>query len=165
METTYASLRKAMKNGDAVHIDYNQLVYGTTNESLIVKRFNEPFADAICRYMDFSNIGTNDLAAITGISASAISHYFSGERAITRDYLCAICIALRLTFNQQQHLFNITKLKMPSETLFNDRVYIINDFMLGCSYNDEYTLALCNEFLKKSGERQLTAFSFETESS
>lgn len=165
METTYASLRKAIQKGKAVLVDYNLLVYGTTDKDLIIKRTDEPFSDAIYRYMNSSGISIKKLAVITGISASTISHYFSGERAITRDYLCAICIALRLTFNQQQHLFNITKLKMPSETLFNDRVYIINDFMLGCSYNDEYTLALCNEFLKKSGERQLTAFSFETESS
>ena len=165
METTYASLRKAMKNGETVLIDHNQLVYDTIDKDLIFKCFNEPFADAICRYMDFSNIGTNDLAAITGISASAISRYRSGKKAVERDHLCAICIALKLSFRQQQHLFTIAKLKMPCDILFNKRDDIINSVMLQCSCNDKFTIDFCNKLLKENGERQLTAFSSEVESS
>ena len=164
METTYASLRKAIQKGKAVLVDYNLLVYGTTDKDLIIKRTDEPFSDAIYRYMNSSGISIKKLAVITGISASTISHYFSGERAITRDYLCAICIALRLTFNQQQHLFNITKLKMPCDILFNKRDDIINSVMLQCSCNDKFTIDFCNKLLKENGERQLSAFSFETES-
>lgn len=166
INATYTNRIKAVKNNQAVVPDYNRLVYGTTNKAKIALLLNEPLSSAISRYMDFRNIGTNKLADLTGIAASTISRYRSGKREISRDYLCAICIALRLLPCQQRHLFAVTHLDIPDDKIdLDNREYIIRDFMDGCAYDDRYTLDLCNRWLKASGKRALTSLISDMEDS
>lgn len=166
MKATFRNRIKAIRRDKAAVLDYNQLVYGTTDKAEIAVLLNEPLSSAMCRYMNFRGIGTNELAALTGIAASTISRYRSGKRGIRREYLCAICMALRLLPCQQRHLFAITHLEMPDDKqLLDNREYIIRDFMDGCAYNDCFTLSLCNRTLRANGEKMLTSLISEQEGS
>lgn len=96
MNEAYNKRFNAIKNGKPYTFDYKKAVFGTTDSEKIVNLINEPLSSALFRYMEELDVSVNQLAAMTGISASSISRYRKGRRGIKRDYLCAICIALGL---------------------------------------------------------------------
>lgn len=113
MNEAYNKRFNAIKNGKPYTFDYKKAVFGTTDSEKIVNLINEPLSSALFRYMEELDVSVNQLALMTGISASSISRYRKGRRGIKRDYLCAICIALGLFSCQQRHLFTITHNVLP----------------------------------------------------
>ena len=150
MNEAYIKRINAIKNGKPYTFDYKKAVFGTTDSEKIVNLINEPLSSALFRYMEELDVSVNQLAAMTGISASSISRYRKGRRGIKRDYLCAICIALGLFSCRQRHLF---------------REYIIRDFMDGCANGERFSLAYCNRVLKANKERSLTVLLSDMEGS
>ena len=107
--------------------------------------------------MKEKNIGNNQLSKMTGIEKGEISRYLNGERKISNDHLCLICIALRLSPDQQRYLFNIAKEVMPREKgKFNERESIIRFYMDACYFLFECTVANCNNRLSKNKEPLLS---------
>ena len=156
----------AIKNGKPYTFDYKKAVFGTTDSEKIVNLINEPLSSALFRYMKELDVSVNQLAAMTGISASSISRYRKGRRGIKRDYLCAICIALGLFSCRQRHLFTITHNVLPDgNATLDNREYIIRDFMDGCANDERFSLAYCNRVLKANKERSLTVLLSDMEGS
>ncbi len=134
---------------------YEKYIFGTNNN---LQKRTDTFGDALDRYMKEYNIDQKMLAEMTGIAQSTISRYIKNQRTITRKYLCAVCIALRLHPYRQEHLFGLSKRSMPGKSGYSDQVeYIIRDYMNGCAYNEKYTLLDCNDKLLASGAKALTS--------
>ena len=72
---------------------YEVYVYGTDD---LNEQNKDSFCVALCRYLDEINISQKTLARLTGIAPSTLSRYLSGKRKMQYDYLCAVCIAIRL---------------------------------------------------------------------
>ncbi len=93
--------RKEPKNKD-------KYIYGTENDE---EKRNDTFELVFARYLSDSGrnnkkVSTRTLSVLTGISKSEIHYYLHGERRITYELLCAVCIALRLPISRQEHLFH-----------------------------------------------------------
>ncbi len=84
--------------------NYEVYVYGTDD---LVEQHKDSFCLALCRYLDEIHISQKTLARLTGIAPSTLSRYLSGKRKMQYDYLCAVCIALRLHPCRQRYLFSL----------------------------------------------------------
>lgn len=80
--------------------DYEIYIYGTSDCN---KLHHDSFGLALDRYLREINISRKTLSRLTGIAPSTISRYLSGKRKIRYDYLCAVCIALKLHPSRQRH--------------------------------------------------------------
>lgn len=152
MENTY--ILNALPLDFSGETDIEMAIYGTDNSE---KREKEKIVSVLNRYVENKNVGNNQLAYMTGIDKGEISRYLNGERQINRGNLCLICIALRLMTCQQKYLFDLLKEPMPCSIGKPDKwEYIVKHFMDGCYYNENYTVARCNESLNAAGEIMLS---------
>ena len=143
-------------------IDYDFIVYGTHD---LVEQSYDTLASALNRYMNEYDISTSGLARMTGIPKCTISRYLNRSSShIDKDYLAAICIALRLRPCRMRHLFTLADKSLPDERRNdNGRNYIINEFLEGCFFDERLTVSACNKRLNKKGLSQLTSLSFGKE--
>jgi len=154
MKPTYNDPQVKLNTNRRGKTDYDIVVYGTRS---LRKQLEDTVAAAIRRYMEEKEIGTRKLSRLTGIPKGTISRYRNGTAKYDPDYLCAICIALRLQTCRQRHLFRMLNWKMPDERgRKRNRAYIIREFLDGCFYDESYTVALCNQRLVDAGEVSLT---------
>ena len=145
MKTTYNDPQVKLNTNRRGKTDYDIVVYGTRS---LRKQLEDTVAAAIRRYMEEKEVGTRKLSRLTGIPKGTISRYRNGTAKYDPDYLCAICIALRLQTCRQRHLFRMLNWKMPDERgRKRNRAYIIREFLDGCFYDESYTVALCNQRL------------------
>ena len=73
------------------------------------------------------------------------------------DWLCAICIALRLHPCRQRYLFSLLMYALPCYQDFRKAdKNIIMAYLDGCAFNNRYTLTACNEQLKAIHAKPLT---------
>ena len=112
MKTTYNDPQVKLNTNRRGKTDYDIVVYGTRS---LRKQLDDTVAAAIRRYMEEKEIGTRKLSRLTGIPKGTISRYRNGTAKYDPDYLCAICIALRLQTCRQRHLFRMLNWKMPDE--------------------------------------------------
>lgn len=155
MATTYNNHLDHPDNNHEDLINYELLVYGINDLS---KQFNDTVSAALSRYMTEAKIGVRKLSRMTGIPNGTISRYLHGTLKYDSDYLCAICIALRLHPCRQRHLFTMLEINMPDERgKDRNRAYIIREFLDGCFYNESYTVAICNKRLVNANMKALTS--------
>lgn len=158
MENTYTSTMGLPLNFEG-EADIEAEIYGIITEDHSDKDnekdtdtlLENPFLDALNRYIGVRNIGNNQLAALTGIDKGVISRYLNGERKINKEHLCLICIALRLMTCQQKHLFDLAKEPMPCSIGKPDKSeLLVKHCMDGCYYNTDYTVARLIEMLNNA---------------
>lgn len=155
MKTTYCTPQEKQNADHKDKTDYDVIIYGTKSLS---KQLKDTVGAALCRYMDEKDIGTRKLSRLTGIPKGTISRYRNGTAKYDPDYLCAICIALRLRTCRQRHLFHMLNWNMPNECgSERNRACIIREFLDGCFYDDSYTVALCNQRLVDYEKDSLTS--------
>lgn len=99
--------------------NYEIYIYGTGDFN---KLHHDSFGLALDRYLREINISQKMLSRLTGIAPSTISRYLSGKRNIRYDYLCAVCIALKLHPSRQRHLFTLMRYAMPCETSISRQI-------------------------------------------
>lgn len=104
MKSTYNDPQVKLNTNRRGKTDYDIVVYGTRS---LRKQLDDTVAAAIRRYMEEKEIGTRKLSRLTGIPKGTISRYRNGTAKYDPDYLCAICIALRLQTCRQRHLFRM----------------------------------------------------------
>lgn len=103
------------------------------------------------------NISQKTLARLTGIAPSTLSRYLSGKRKMQYDYLCAVCIAIRLHPFRQRYLFSLLLYAMPGDQDYRKAdKNIIRAYLDGCAFDKRYTLTACNEQLKAIHTKPLT---------
>ena len=123
MKTTYNDPQVKLNTNRRGKTDYDIVVYGTRS---LRKQLDDTVAATIRRYMEEKEIGTRKLSRLAGIPKGTISRYRNGTAKYDPDYLCAICIALRLQTCRQRHLFRMLNWKMPDERgRKRNRAYII----------------------------------------
>lgn len=138
-------------------------VYGSDD---LTAQLGDTFCSALDRYMREIDVSRKMLSNLTGIALSTISRYLSGKRQIKYEYLCAICIALRLHPCRQRHLFSLRRYSMPCEKNYAEHSdHIIRMFLDGCAFVEGYTLSACNEQLIAHDAPALTKLTSETEDS
>ena len=93
MKPTYNDPQVKLNTNRRGKTDYDIVVYGTRS---LRKQLEDTVVAAIRRYMEEKEIGTRKLSRLTGIPKGTISRYRNGTAKYDPDYLCAICIALRL---------------------------------------------------------------------
>lgn len=150
------------KNSAETKTDYLGETFGTKDVNAQMKAKSY---DVLTKYMDELNIGLGTLSDFTGISKSTISRYRNGKVTyMTENYLYAICIALRLRTCQQRYLLKCAHISMPDEW-GNERAsaFIIRDFLDGCCYDENYTVANCNTRLAEISAPLLTRLVLTTE--
>lgn len=143
--------------------NYEIYIYGTGNFN---KLHHDSFGLTLDRYLREINISQKMLSRLTGIAPSTISRYLSGKRNIRYDYLCAVCIALKLHPSRQRHLFTLMRYAMPCETsICRQSEYIIRAYLDGCAFNVRYNLTACNERLRSIRSKPLTSLTSDKEDS
>lgn len=143
--------------------NYEIYIYGTSDCN---KLHHDSFGLALGRYLRETNISQKMLSRLTGIAPSTISRYLSGKRKIRYDYLCAVCIALKLHPSRQRHLFTLMRYVMPCETsVCRKNEYIIRAYLDGCAFNVRYSLSACNERLRSIRSKPLTSLTSDKEGS
>ena len=119
--------------------DFDMYIYGTKN---VDEQKQDSFGKALKRYADDIGVNAGDIARLTGISKSAVSYYFNGERQVGFNTLIALCLVLRLHQLRTDHLFELRK----SEP----RYYIIKEYLSGCAYDEKFSLYACQMRLKEN---------------
>lgn len=153
--------RKEPKNKD-------KFIYGTENDE---QKRKDTFELAFARYLSDSGrnnkkVSTRTLSVLTGISKSEIHYYLHGERRITYELLCAVCIALRLPLSRQEHLFHKAHIMYPcSEPYPSDRDEIIRYHLEHCSDLERVTVRSCNEELIRNNCDPLNELTSDKEDS
>ena len=133
---------------------YEVYVYGTDD---LNEQNKDSFCVALCRYLDEINISQKTLARLTGIAPSTLSRYLSGKRKMQYDYLCAVCIAIRLHPFRQRYLFSLLLYAMPCDQDYRKAdKNIIRAYLDGCAFDKRFTLTACNEQLKAIHTKPLT---------
>lgn len=142
---------------------YGIYIFGTDD---LFEQHNDSFCLALSRYLCEVGVNQKMLSRLTGIASSTISRYLSGKRKIRYDYLCAVCIALRLHPCRQRHLFSLLRYSMPCEQNFsNHEEYIIRAYLDGCAFDERYTLTACNDQLKAASTKPFTSLISDKEDS
>lgn len=125
-------------------------IYGSDSAD---NKETDTFADALSRYLSDSGVNSKKVSArklciISGVSKSAVYYYLLGERRISYETLCAICIALRLHPMRQRHLFCKAHIMMPCDEPYpNRRDKIIRYYLDNCAFSDKCTVIACNDEL------------------
>ncbi|MCM1530639.1 MAG: hypothetical protein NC093_11690, partial [Alistipes sp.] len=84
-------------------------------------------------------------------------YYLHGERLMTFDHLCAICITLTLTPHEQRYLFGILGWKLPDDDgQGEEREKIIRYYMDFCVCDETLTVKECNKKLRTKNYQPLT---------
>ncbi len=150
MESTYTPESTLPLPDPHIGNNFMRAVFGPDNPNGIKR---ETAADALLRYMRERGVGNNLLACMTGIDKGEMSRYLNNIRAISKEHLCLICIALRLMTCQQKHLFDLLKEPMPCSIGIPDHAeYIVKHHMDGCFYAEELTVTHCMEQLRLAGK-------------
>ena len=123
--------------------DFEMYIYGTKNAE---EQKQDSFGKALKRYAEDIGVNAGDLARLTGISKSSVSYYFSGERQVGFNTLIALCLALRLHPLRTEYLFERTHFELH---MSESRYYIIKEYLLGCAYEERFSLYDCQMRLKK----------------
>ena len=140
---------------------YEREVFGTTEYS---EQYADTLPKVIARYMEDAKIGTNKLSRLTGIPKATITRYCNGTARYKEDYLCAICVALRLKPIKQRYLLGRLRHHLHDGIVEHTiRSYIIREYLDGCYYDDSLTVIACNERLKANGVPPLTKLTSEME--
>ena len=152
MESTYTDYDVLPLNFDDEE-DFISAIHGKTDaentktdvskedDSKKDKNKEETFLTVLNAYVKDKKVRNNQLANMTGIDKGDISRYLNGERQVSKEHLCLICIALRLMTCQQKHLFDLLKEPMPCSIGKPDEYEIIvKHYMDGCYYSDNYTV-------------------------
>lgn len=161
MEYTYKIHQDTPNRQNEELARYERDVYGTTDYS---EQYADTLPKTISRYMEDAKIGTNKLSRLTGIPKATITRYCNGTARYKEDYLCAICIALRLKPVKQRYLLGRLRHHLRDGIIEHTvRSYIIREYLDGCYYDDSLTVASCNDRLIANKERPLTKLTSETE--
>ncbi len=161
MEYTYKIHQDTPNRQNEELARYERDVYGTTDYS---EQYADTLPKTISRYMEDAKIGTNKLSRLTGIPKATITRYCNGTARYQEDYLCAICIALRLKPVKQRYLLGRLRHHLRDGIVEHTvRSYIIREYLDGCYYDDSLTVASCNDRLIANKERPLTKLTSETE--
>ncbi len=161
MEYTY-KVRQEIPDTESEELARYELeVFGTTKYA---DQLKDTLPIVISRYMEKAKIGTNKLSRLTGIPKATITRYCNGTARYQEDYLCAICIALRLKPVKQRYLLGRLRHHLRDGIVEHTvRSYIIREYLDGCYYDDSLTVASCNDRLIANKERPLTKLTSETE--
>lgn len=161
MEYTYKIHQDTPNRQNEELARYERDVYGTTDYS---EQYADTLPKTISRYMEDAKIGTNKLSRLTGIPKATITRYCNGTARYQEDYLCAICIALRLKPVKQRYLLGRLRHHLRDGIVEHTvRSYLIREYLDGCYYDDSLTVASCNDRLIANKERPLTKLTSETE--
>lgn len=161
MENTYNDYEALPLNFDD-EADFNAAIHGKNDadNSETAKTDEETFLSVLNAYVEGKKVRNNQLANMTGIDKGDISRYLSGERRVSKEHLCLICIALRLMTCQQKYLFDLLKEPMPcSIGKPDEHEIILKHYMDGCYYSDNYTVARLYARLSKIGQTLPTLLS------
>lgn len=161
MEFTYKVQQEAPNTNCEELARYELEVFGTTDYA---DQLKDTLPIVISRYMAEAKIGTNKLSRLTGIPKATITRYCNGTARYKEDYLCAICIALRLKPAKQRHLLGRLRHYLRDGIVEHTiRSYIVREHLDGCYYDERLTVASCNDRLIANKERPLTKLTSETE--
>ena len=141
------------ENQESEEIYSNTYIYGNNCECV-------DFKSALKYYISEQFSDLNEFSKLSGISISSLYSYENGDRKISSDRLCIICLALKLHPSRQRYLFSLTDIKMPDAGYHNSaRKKIIRNYLDGCYYSEKYTIENCNKELISKGEKSLSASS------
>ena len=161
MEYTYRIYQDTPDRQNEELTRYEREVFGATDYSI---QCEDTLPNTIYRYMEDAKIGTNKLSRLTGIPKATITRYCNGTAQYKEDYLCAICIALRLKPVKQRYLLGRLRHHLRDGIVEHTvRSYIIREHLDGCYYDDSLTVISCNERLRANGELPLTKLTSERE--
>lgn len=161
MEYTYRIYQDTPDRQNEELTRYEREVFGATDYSI---QCEDTLPNTISRYMEDAKIGTNKLSRLTGIPKATITRYCNGTAQYKEDYLCAICIALRLKPVKQRYLLGRLRHHLRDGIVEHTvRSYIIREHLDGCYYDDSLTVISCNERLRANGELPLTKLTSERE--
>lgn len=161
MEYTYKIHQDTPDRQNEELARYERDVFGTTDYS---EQYTDTLPKTISRYMEDAKIGTNKLSRLTGIPKATITRYCNGTARYKEDYLCAICIALRLKPVKQRYLLGRLRHHLRDGIVEHTvRSYIIREYLDGCYYDDSLTVISCNDRLRANGEPTLTKLTSEKE--
>ncbi len=136
---------------------YEVRTTASINIKSAVERY-EDFLYELNRMIDTKKLIHKHLALDMEISPSAVSYYLNGDRPITTDRLCALCIAVRLDPHDQRVLFRKLHWRMPdSDGKGDERERIIRHYLDFCRKDCSLTVKRCNKELRRKGYKPLTA--------
>ena len=153
--------RKEPKNRD-------KYIYGSENDD---DKRNDTFELAFARYLSDSGRGNKKvsdrtLSILSGISKSEIHYYLHGERKITYESLCAICIALRLPLSRQEHLFHKAHIMYQCDEPYpSKRDEIIKYYLEHCFDLERVMVYSCNDELIRNNCDPLNELTSDKEDS
>lgn len=156
MKSTYKNQKIDSCSDEKKSVDYTFFIYGTHD---IYKQKEDTFENALTRYVNDAPFTQSEIEKLSGILQPVLSRYMSGERSVSHDMLCAICIAIRLHPLRQRYLFKLKEWLQPDGLTANKRrSYIIREYLDRCAFDENHTLAACNIALKANGCKPLTRF-------
>lgn len=155
MEYTYKIHQDTPDRQNEELARYEHEVFGTTDYS---EQYTDTLPKTISRYMEDAKIGTNKLSRLTGIPKATITRYCNGTARYKEDYLCAICIALRLKPVKQRYLLGRLRHHLRDGIVEHTvRSYIIREYLDGCYYDDNLTVTSCNDRLRANEKVTMAA--------
>ena len=108
------------------------------------------FPEVLARYiseLQQRGISMNAISNSTKLSKSTISLYLSEKRSPSFDSLVALCMGMRLYYERTLFLFELENCTLCS---LKPRDRILTKYLMGCAFNEEYTIQNCNEELEKN---------------
>ena len=161
MDYTY-TIRHELPDTDCQELEKYELeIFDTTDPA---EQLKDILPAIITRYMEEAKVGTNQLSRLTGIAKGTITRYCHGTAQYKEDYLCAICIALRLKPAKQRHLFQSIRLQLRDGIAEHTaRSYIVREYLDGCYYDSSLTVISCNDRLIANKANPITKLSSEME--
>ena len=106
MQENLVSSKESKENQESEEIYSNTYIYGNNCECV-------DFKTTLKYYISEQFSDLNEFSKLSGISISSLYSYENGDRKISSDRLCIICLALKLHPSRQRYLFSLTDVKMP----------------------------------------------------
>lgn len=134
-----------------------KVIFGSISESetQVGGLNDEPFSDALDRYMKETDVNNTLLSQITGININTVSRLRGGKREPNVRQIVSICVALKLPQEKGFHLLKSAGIELNRSK--EHRMY--NRFISVCGTSD-LTIEKCNRILTIN---ELKAFSDTSE--
>lgn len=146
---------------DTVSSENTELTETVSNIIREKECYTSSFSNTLRMYMKEKHIKASQLVILSGINKNQIYKIIDSRKEISYDYLCAICIALRLEPEKQENLFSLAHYAFPDSTERSSiRDTIIRAFLDRCAFVKDYSIDNCNKILILYKEKPLTSLSF-----
>ncbi|MGN0583529.1 MAG: helix-turn-helix domain-containing protein [Oscillospiraceae bacterium] len=131
----------------------DETVSDITDSFFPEKYKGDTFGTVLVRLIAEKGIYQSSLSKMTGISETAIARYINGSLTPKLNRTVAICIALRLSYQESKYLMDLNNICINSITEEN---LLYTCFLLSCMFDKNITVMSCNEILEKHGYEPLT---------